>query len=926
MKTLPRLLFVLMALASTSTSAGLMSTSGTFQVASGNATYQIDLAAPPGVAGVAPQMSLQYSSQGGNGTLGVGWELGGQSSISRCARNRIQDSGIIEPIKYDTSDRLCIDGLRLWSVEGTYGVAGSKYRTEMEGFSLISMKLGAAGAPPYFEVKTKSGETHTYGGGTGYVYAGGTTTIVRLWALTKVSDVKGNEMTFSYTKDTTSGAYYLSEISYTANPGLGKFAKNKFVFDYDTRPDVIELFEAGYLVRVSKRLSRVRMHDIATDTLYREYRLAYTTSPATKQSQIISIQECAPFPACLPPVSFTWGNHTNAFVNGGTLFTGVYGGFDDDPDRIYSGDFDGDGIGDLLLGPDSSGDWGVLRGNGTSLTVAGNWITGTYGNWKDNGKRIRVADINGDGRSDVILGPSSSGQWFGLRSTGSGFVNMGQIGTGYGNFFEYPDDIRVADFNADGLADLLIGPDNSGNWYSMRSNGTTLDNPGLMIGNTYAEFDDDYDRIRIVDMDGDGRTDVLLGPSSNGTWYVLRANNGTTFDAPGPAWATGAFAGWDDQKRIRVAEVNGDGLPDLIIGPERTGPASSQGNWYVMRSTGKSLLNSGIWRTGSYSSWYNDSDRVRSLDVNGDGLSDVLLGPNTEGKWFVLRSTGTSLEDDGAWLTGVLGTWWDEGDRMREIDYTGDGLADVLIGPSTAGTWYGVKNNVRKGMITQILTGTNDVVNIAYKPLTDSTVYVRDAGATYPLMDVQVPMWVVSDTAAQTGTVGLAVTTYRYGGLRSDQRGRGLLGFRWEEATNLQTNITKRNEYSQTFPYTGMLTLSRTSIPGGGSSGKLSEESYVYGCKNPALPSSTTTTCVDASGNRYAPYLAQKIESRWDLNGVALPSTTTTQAYDGYGNLTSSQVTTSDGHSKSILNTYTNDDVNWILGRLNKTVVQSTSP
>ena len=75
----------------------------------GAATYTMPLALPPGVGGLAPNLSLNYSSQNGNGFLGLGWTLGGMSAIHRCNKTIAQD-GVTAGVSFSTVDRLCLDG------------------------------------------------------------------------------------------------------------------------------------------------------------------------------------------------------------------------------------------------------------------------------------------------------------------------------------------------------------------------------------------------------------------------------------------------------------------------------------------------------------------------------------------------------------------------------------------------------------------------------------------------------------------------------------------------------------------------------------------------------------------------------------------------------------------------------------------------
>ncbi|HLF29880.1 MAG TPA: putative Ig domain-containing protein, partial [Xanthomonadales bacterium] len=74
------------------TSSAVGATAGVFRVDdTGNATYSMPIFTAPGSGGLAPQISLDYSSRAGNGPLGVGWSLGGVSAITRCSRTLEQD-------------------------------------------------------------------------------------------------------------------------------------------------------------------------------------------------------------------------------------------------------------------------------------------------------------------------------------------------------------------------------------------------------------------------------------------------------------------------------------------------------------------------------------------------------------------------------------------------------------------------------------------------------------------------------------------------------------------------------------------------------------------------------------------------------------------------------------------------------------------
>ncbi len=96
--------------------------SGKYAVSNtGAATFSIPIQIPPGIAGVNPNLTIEYNSQSGNGLLGLGWSVSGLSSITRCPSTLVQEIGIdyskpYAGINLNSNDRFCLDGQFLVSV------------------------------------------------------------------------------------------------------------------------------------------------------------------------------------------------------------------------------------------------------------------------------------------------------------------------------------------------------------------------------------------------------------------------------------------------------------------------------------------------------------------------------------------------------------------------------------------------------------------------------------------------------------------------------------------------------------------------------------------------------------------------------------------------------------------------------------------
>jgi hypothetical protein len=177
-------------------------------------------------------------------------------------------------------------------------------------------------------------------------------------------------------------------------------------------------------------------------------------------------------------------------------------------------------------------------------------------------------------------------------------------------------------------------------------------------------------------------------------------------------------------------------------------------------------------------------------------------------------------------------------------------------------------------------------------------------------MDLQAPIFVVSSHSTGDGTGGERQVNYSYAGAKVDLQGRGFLGFREFAVSDQQTGIRSSISYHQDYPYVGLASrVDKTTAAG-------------------ALLSRLADTCaaVAYGGTRYFPYVSQRLESGSELNGAPLPTTTTSTSYDAFGNTVRTAVSTGDGYSKTTTNAYANDTTNWLLGRLIRSQLTSTTP
>ncbi|WP_269531870.1 Ig-like domain-containing protein [Chitinimonas sp. BJYL2] len=946
---------------------------GSFSVSpKGAATYSIPIAVPKGSGGMQPELAINYDSQGGYGSLGIGWSLSGTSGITRCPRTEMYD-GVKGAVEFNANDRYCLDGQRLIAVNGIDGGDGTEYRTATESFSRI-VSIGQTGwGPTAFRVWTKSGLIVDYGitndsriplpsaaaaNGSGwetyvpgnYVpasefprvepmviggegsdqpstvtsqatyslpslgsttgWADGNQGEVMVWAQSRVTDVMGNRIDFAYGRDTVHGEYQLERMDYSNG-------RQSVLLAYKDRTDPFTTYVWGAPVRTTKLLDKISVLS-GTDAI-QEYKFSYEISTGSNRSLLSSVEQCAvngSNRSCLPITTFSWEKAASRVP--GFESTEWWPGPIKNGKDMRAVDVDGDGRTDLVYRDADAG--GALK---VCFSRAGE-VYGAFNcdepasrvplmqTANDPGReidRIFEGDYDGDGRVDFAsyiadfasseIIPGYFGMWSvclnkeggyqcafqhevtrckhsGIEGDFEGCLIWEEPSVETQNYWRGPNPgttsnihakIKTGDFNGDGKTDLIRWQSGQ-NWLVHLSSGIDFEEQQYWsaLGSPSNLSTQDAEQVLIADFDSDGKSDLMIG--SNGAHYLCFARDRDFLcqSATTPNIELG--------KRV-IGDYNGDGKPDIAV---RVG----NNQWGFCLASGQKAPVLGTYALGfdcpKQAMWSIDAEphKVLVADVNGDGLAD-LLSPQDNNKWMICASVDGSPKDCYYSVSGQS----NKDDPAQNVfgDFNGDGKLDVMtmqVYEGNSGTAYiSFGKSGLQDTLVGITNGDGAQTELTYKPLTDASVYTKGVGSTGTTREMQGPLQVVAKVEASDGLGGKAASTYKYEAMRSDTK-HGMLGFAAMEVKDERSGVTIRTENLQdvtgsNWPYVGMVSRRQTRNGGGI---PVKEESFSYatlaGKASAAYPSYTTVM----------PYPDTNVVKSFDPDtGELLSTTTTTTVY-----------------------------------------------
>ncbi|MDO8740790.1 MAG: toxin TcdB middle/N-terminal domain-containing protein [Candidatus Woesearchaeota archaeon] len=405
---------------------------------------------------------------------------------------------------------------------------------------------------------------------------------------------------------------------------------------------------------------------------------------------------------------------------------------------------------------------------------------------------------------------------------------------------------------------------------------------------TFIPYDYKDTGVRAADVNSDGKTDMIKGTDAERRTWI---NTGTSWleDSTWTVPSNAYFITSADRKDrgVRIADVNGDGMPDLV-----KGDTSTRITWI---NTGKGWAQDSTWVIpdgASFISGGNDMGVVL-LDINGDSLSDIVKSDgSTRTIWI---NTGKGWTQDSSWTIPNDITLKGIGSAIDDIN--GDGMPDLIKATDASNRRTYTNNAAKAYLLTAIKNGLGGTIALDYKKIAE-----LDNNHGDGISDLPFSGWVVSSITQNNGLSSnqiISTTSYDYSGGLYDSDEKEFRGFNYVQETLADGTITRHYFYQDKskkgLEYSSEI-LDKNSAPYKKAENEISSED---------------------KGGYYAVKLASTTDYTYDGNSANPKTAKTEFSYDSYGNMIKISYlgdTSAAGDEKYLYNEYLYNTNEWIIG------------